>query len=223
MNKTTAMVAFGYVAGVAVGAAASALYFKSHYQKIADEEIASVKEAYTAKPDHEEFKRKMKELDREIQQERYADQVANQINFAVYKNMVSENYKDKDAIVEPESEEPSVDTTTVDNVEEQTYSLLEVQPDKEEPNGWITEEEYMLEYDEHDKITLNYYYESDMYTDDKNEIFLGADEVLAFPNDTHARFRGPGDTPPTILYYRNLLMGADFEIIKQEEKSPFES
>ena len=44
--------AFVFLLGAAVGAVASGLYFKSKYEKIANEEIESVKEVYSRRKEN---------------------------------------------------------------------------------------------------------------------------------------------------------------------------
>ena len=191
MNKASIFAAFGYVAGVAVGVAISASYLKAKYKSIADEEIQSVKDIYNQPPDPKEFKAAVQNYEESIQN-------------LEKKIPTFQEYKAKTA-----SYIPTRATEFSDAIVKEPPST---------PSNWITQDSFLTDYPDYDKITLEYLYTSDLFLDDSGEILPIPDEIFVEGSDVvRDMFRGPGETEPTSLYYRNHSLGSDFEILKQME------
>jgi hypothetical protein len=77
----------------------------------------------------------------------------------------------------------------------------------------ITFEEFCEGYDNHDKITINYYKADDTLADENEEIIDDVESLIG--EESLSRF-GDGSEDPNVVYVRNERMAIDYEIIKLE-------
>lgn len=183
MNSRGASVII-FVAGAAIGSVATWKILKTKYEKIAQEEIDSVKKV---------FSKRETELNGEIE-EAHSHLMKNEtreVDFAkrheeVVKSHKYVNYSD---ISKPEKEEEK-----------------ETKDDKEKPYV-ITPEEFG-EFDDYEPISLVYYADG-VLADDNDELVEEVEEVVG--SDWLTRF---GEYEPDTVYVRNDRFKADYEITR---------
>lgn len=141
-----------FVAGAAAGSAATWVYFKNKYEKLAQEEIASVKEALSrSKAESEPPKQQP-----EVEPEKIPDEDISKKDLMSYATEIAKNgytnYSDPSAAT-PEQEEETVDKPYV-----------------------ITPEDFGEFYD-YEKISLTHYADG-VLTDENDEIVDNVDETV---------------------------------------------
>lgn len=187
MNKTI----FGVV-GFALGAAAGSLVtwklVKSKYERIANEEIESVKEV---------FSEQLAEKSR----------VANDMH----------NDEFDDAIVDPDASD-ELETTITDYSSYSTKSdpkpeeevVVNKELDKERP--YVISPEEFGEFEDYEQISLTFYSDH-ILTDDVDDILENIDEVIGFESLNHF-----GEYEDDSVYVRNDKFKCDYEILLDQRR-----
>ena len=185
--------AFIFVAGAAVGAAASWKILEAHFKRITQEEIDSVKEYYSNKPnrttDEDNVEEKDKNVEIETEKEttepdtfshrKYADILA-QRGYTDYSRMATEEKETPPTEEEPESSD------------EGPYVISPIEFGQRE---------------DYDTISLTYYADG-VVADDMDCRLLDVDDVIGIDSLNHF-----GDYEEDCVYVRNDEYKADYEIL----------
>ena len=195
MNTKVAC-AIAFVAGAAVGVAASWRVLDTKYKKLADKEIASVKELFYSKPvenneesdesEEKKFEQSPEEDFTEEEKKEYTNIASNYTNYAT-KSVVEE--------------EPDVKITDI------------------EPNVKITDSEpYVISPVElgdcdYDVIDLIYYEGDNTLTDEEDEIINDVGELIAWESLEHF-----GEYEDDSVCVRNDIRKVDYEVLLDVRK-----
>ena len=188
MNGTLSKIVI-FVAGAAVGSLASWQLLKTKYERIAQEEIASVKAVYSYKEAGEAFGEGVKEGIENVEKEESPEECIPTVK-DLYSSMVEKagyvNYSDVKM--------PEVKT-------------------KEEVNNvdkpYVISPEEFGELEDYDKIGLTYYADGALATDDTNELVDDVDNIVGIDSlDTF------GDYEDDAVHVRNDRLKCDYEILK---------
>lgn len=183
--KTNLKVGLAFVLGAATGALVANKYLKTKYEKIADEEIASVKAVYWAKANYAK-----KDVE-------YTEEVYKQHQQAA--KSAAEQAKEKPDIVK-----------YAEKLHKEGYTNYSTTakpdtPDLGEP--YVIPPEDFGEFDDYEKISLIYWADQ-VLTDDNNEVVedlegsVGIDSLTAF-----------GEYEDDSVFVRNSRLRCDYEIL----------
>ena len=177
-----------FAVGAAVGVGGSFIYFKKKYKSEADEEINEVRKYYQEKFDKE--KARIDKLEEE----------SNKIDKAIkeYEKIDTKKVKVKYNKVEEDQEEEIVKAEAES-------------PEEDEPTKpyLITEEEFLNDKNDYDKISLTYYMFDDTLADESDEM-IDIEENIS--TDIYNQIAGSDED----LYVRNNTLQTDFEIMRVE-------
>lgn len=177
-----------FAVGAAVGVGGSFIYFKKKYKSEADEEINEVRKYYQEKFDKE--KARIDKLEEE----------SNKIDKAIkeYEKIDTKKVKVKYNKVEEDKEEEIVKAEAES-------------PEEDEPTKpyLITEEEFLNDKNDYDKISLTYYMFDDTLADESDEM-IDIEENIS--TDIYNQIAGSDED----LYVRNNTLQTDFEIMRVE-------
>lgn len=187
-----------FAVGVVVGSAATFFAVKSHYSKIAQEEIDSVKEVY---------KKKNMDIDGIIQKQIAA------------LDIITKKVDATDKIFSTNDE--VVETTTDEDEEESEIDEPDYDPSVERifPDDGLSDEPYVISPDQfvqerpyYDKITMYYYEDTgQLLTEDGDltemDISIGSEALNHF-----------GEYEKDVVYVRNDKIGIDYEVIHEENQ-----
>lgn len=90
--------------------------------------------------------------------------------------------------------------------------------DPNDPRNWerdpdfpyvITDEEYRIDFPEHEKLSITYYNGDQTLADERDQYIPTPDETVLI---TNLRFFGLASGDPRIVHIRNERVGADFEV-----------
>ena len=188
-------------AGVAVGIGAGWFFFKEKYKRIADNEIDDVKKYYLEKRLEDK-----KQMDILMDTSKRLDKV------------VEEYTSGDEKVAENEEKEPSRTSQKTkynkvgeDEKEEETVKAEAESPEEDEPTKpyLITEDEFLNDKNNYDKISLTYYMMDDTLADEFDEMI---DIEEAISTDIYNQIAGSDED----LYVRNNTLETDFEIMKVE-------
>ena len=172
------------IGSAAIAAGVTYLATKNHYEKVLQEEIDSVKEHYAKKKPEKEPKSKQQELSEEAQ---------NKEDLMTYaKKLAEERY-----------------TSSVEEFSRKPF-------EKEEPNfdvEYIDPNEYGLEEDDWDEISLSYYLD-DVLADELDEVIEG-DERFEIVGNFEKHF---GDYEDDSVFVKNNKRKAYYEILLVNQK-----
>ena len=188
--KTNLKIGLAFVLGAAIGALVANKYLKTKYEKIADEEIASVKAVYLTKinPEAAAYAKKDVEYTEEVykQHQQAAKSVAEQakenpdiVKYA--EKLHKEGYTNYSTTAKPDT------------------------PDLGEP--YVIPPEDFGEFDDYEKISLIYWADQ-VLTDDNNEVVedlegsVGIDSLTTF-----------GEYEDDSVFVRNPRLRCDYEIL----------
>lgn len=178
-----------FILGLGVGAAGSYFYLRTKFDKIAQDEINSVKEAYADKLD--EIKASLEpepKDDKEMEPVKLKHQKPDLMEFS--KMVKKEGYKDY--------------STKVEKPEDPIHEPFN--PDPYE----ITEEEYEELSDIYDKVSLIFYSDKVLAYEKDDYVFEYTDERLTPDFDDH--FKKNNDEE--VVYVRNDIEKVDYAIYK---------
>lgn len=184
--KTNLKVGLAFVLGAATGALVANKYLKTKYEKIADEEIASVKAVYWTKtnPEAAAYAKKDVEYTEEVykQHQQAAEQAKEKPDIVKYaEKLHKEGYTNYSTTAKPDT------------------------PDLGEP--YVIPPEDFGEFDDYEKISLIYWADQ-VLTDDNNEVVedlegsVGIDSLTAF-----------GEYEDDSVFVRNSRLRCDYEIL----------
>ena len=188
--KTNLKIGLAFVLGAATGALVANKYLKTKYEKIADEEIASVKAVYWTKTNPEAAAYAKKDVE-------YTEEVYKQHQQAA--KSAAEQAKEKPDIVK-----------YAEKLHKERYTNYSTTakpdtPDLGEP--YVIPPEDFGEFDDYERISLIYWADQ-VLTDDNNEVVedlegsVGIDSLTAF-----------GEYEDDSVFVRNSRLRCDYEIL----------
>ncbi len=182
MNKATGIAAF--ILGAAVGSGATWYFLKDKYEKLAQEEIDSVKEVFSKRASDISEK----------------DEPQNDIEDVPEEATVKELDSYKEFVSKVEYTDYSTNKTA--GIKQEKAADIE----HEDTPYVITPEEFG-ELDEYDQISLTYYSDQ-VLTDENNELVEDVDRVVGFESLNHF-----GEYEDDSVYVRNDRLKCDYEIL----------
>lgn len=202
MNTTVITHIITLIAGAGIGALACSKYFKSKYEALADEEIASVKaKLQNMSSENSGIRRVYQTMDNRPDPAdiaRRAEEFGRSYNIDT-ETVVESVTKAVAATLALQEDEDSNDEDAV----EETH----LEPRKDP--YFITEDEYYKD-NTFDKEVLVYYEDDEVLSDSKEEMI---DDVHHTVGDAIEEFERSGEE---FLYVRNERLGMDFEIQRVE-------
>lgn len=198
MNTNIIKGLFIFTLGAAVGAFAANFYLKDKYEQIAQEEIDSVKEAFSNHPlDDENYRRGLvEEYGHDITDKDLGDTNRTSI---IYRKSLNKKNTAYNSRFGPIGEEPVIDDPLNEDPDEYIEPYL------------ITVEEYSEENDHFEKITIYYYDGDDTLADEQEEIISNATELIG--EEALLSF-GEGTNAPDTVLVRNERLGIDYEVLR---------
>ena len=188
MNKFTIL---AFTVGAVVGSAATWYFVKTKYERLAQEEIDSVKETFAGfkKPEGEEKPQEEPEAESEVTVE------ASDATVAEYAKVLAKagytNYSNAEDIPDEIPPEPVTDKT-----EARDNAPYVIPPDQ------------FGEFDDYDTISLMYYADGTL-CDDNDEILEDPDNVVGPGATDHF-----GEYDDDVVYVRNDRLKVDYEILR---------
>ena len=186
-----------FAAGAAIGVGGSFLYFKKKYKSEADNEINEVRQYYQKKIEKE--KERLDKLENE----------SNKIDKAIEE--YTEEVKDISKKTKVKYNKVSEDEKTQIGKENEEVKAEAESPEEDEPTKpyLITEEEFLNDKNDYDKISLTYYMFDDTLADESDEM-IDIEENIS--SDIYNQIAGSDED----LYVRNNVLQTDFEIMRVE-------
>lgn len=190
---------FTFVAGLVIGSVATYMVVKDKFEKIAQEEIDSVKEVFGRRVEKEADKKVEKIAKKEVEKIRkeyneYNDLTKNYTSYS--KNKTEENV-----------EEAFEDDEDKDGVE-----LNEIERASDYDRPYIIEPQEFGALDGYSLITL-YHYSDNVLADDCDELVEDLDDVVGKDYAEHF-----GEYEDDCVYVRNDRLKADYEICRDLRK-----
>lgn len=182
MNKATGIAAF--ILGAAVGSGITWYFLKDKYEKLAQEEIDSVKEVFSKRASDISEK----------------DEPQNDVEDIPEEPTDKELDSYKQFMNKVEYTDYSTNKTT--DIKQEKAN----EPEHEERPYVITPEEFG-ELDDYDQISLTYYSDQ-ILTDENNELVEDVDRVVGFESLNHF-----GEYEDDSVYVRNDRLKCDYEIL----------
>lgn len=187
MNKATGIAAF--IFGAAVGSGVTWYFLKDKYEKLAQEEIDSVKEVFSKRASDISEK----------------DEPQNDVEDTPEEPIDTELDSYKQFVNKVEYTDYSTDKTS--DVKQEKVD----EPDYEEAPYVIMPEEFG-ELDEYDQISLTYYSDQ-VLTDENDELVEDVDRVVGFESLNHF-----GEYEDDSVFVRNDRLKCDYEILVDHRK-----
>lgn len=186
-----------FAAGAAIGVGGSFLYFKKKYKSEADNEVNEVRQYYQKKIEKE--KERLDKLENE----------SNKIDKAIEE--YTEKAKDISKKTKVKYNKISEDEKTQIGKENEEVKAEAESPEEDEPTKpyLITEEEFLNDKNDYDKISLTYYMFDDTLADESDEM-IDIEENIS--SDIYNQIAGSDED----LYVRNNTLQTDFEIMRVE-------
>jgi hypothetical protein len=205
MNKNMIKASLPVLGGLVVGAVSGYFFakkkFETKYQRIADEEINSVKAAYS-------LRTKQHYLDKEtaaqdLQNMRDLDDTYSDLT----KKYVTEDWR-KEALEDPdEIPEEEVHHNVFIHAKDGAEIWL---PDRDDSHPYIiTVNEYMEGDERYDQTSISYFPLDDVLVDERDEII---DDVEGTVGTDNIQNFGLGSEDESIVYVRNERLQLEFEI-----------
>lgn len=188
MNKATGIAAF--ILGAAVGSGATWYFLKDKYEKLAQEEIDSVKEVFSKRASDISEK----------------DEPQNDIEDVPEEATVKELDSYKEFVSKVEYTDYSTNKVAKEKTEEKAD-----EPVYEEKPYVITPEEFG-ELDEYDRISLTYYSDQ-LLADENDELVEDVERVVGFESLAHF-----GEYEDDSVFVRNDRLKCDYEILADHRK-----
>ena len=189
MNKATGIAAF--IFGVAVGSGATWYFLKDKYEKLAQEEIDSVKKVFSKR--NQDISNDSEDEKPEEDQAEPADSTLIKyergLNALDYTSYSAETPATEEKQVEEETEEPVNDGSPY----------------------VIPPEEFGME-DDYDQISLTYFSDH-ILTDENNELVEEVDRVIGFDSLNHF-----GEYEDDSVFVRNDRLKCDYEILLDQRR-----
>jgi len=206
LGKSIALV----VGGMLIGGGTATLILKKHYQRILEEEIASVKAAYKADTVNLK-KQNLDLLDQVTQPKTTQDEMDKPLSEEdIMKLSVSKLISDQGygggVIDEDEAPRFRLYDRTTDN-----FNPAEEERSEDEPYV-ISVAEFQNDEEDYDKITVRYFEDDETLVGEMRKDPLPIESAGAV---NLTRF-GVGSDDPNILYIRNEKLEIDFEVIRDD-------
>lgn len=181
MNILKGVLIFGL--GVASGFGACYIYYKKKFEKQAEDEISEVKSYYLQKSLKETEERK-KRLEK-----------------------IEDDSKKLNEVIE------KIDYSKLNNREEEKMKAEAENPEEEEPTKpyMITEDEFLNDMNDYEKLSLTYFTVDDTLADDCDEM-VDVEETISSDIYNQISESDDGD-----YYVRNPLLQVDYEIMKVDQ------
>lgn len=228
MDKSTYIKIVKGVALFTSGAVAGALVangiLRAKYEKLSEEEIASVKAAYQvraqklgnfSKTNNSDTAHVMsqEEIDSEEEAKNYETTLAELGYMVTPKDIarLNDNLKRGIMPVEPDNEEDSDDADSEEFDEEEVINVFEAS--KDGTPYIITWEQFSEENEHYEKVNLDYYAHDNTLSDTNDAPIpdviglIGRDALDNFGNGSHEE---------NVVYVRNDKLALDFEIVRKE-------
>ena len=210
----------GFVLGGLIAGLATWRILKKHYELIAEEDIADVKEHYARKEKKE--KKKFEKLDK-LSEEYYKD-IRNDYHDALKRlGYASEEEADADPNFDKEAWLNEAlgaevnpgwtiehEKTTI-SVEDVPLHIRDADVRSNSVPYVISREEFEDETSEFDRATLSYFEEDETLADERDEPIPNKLDTLG--PDALDRF-GDSSDDPNVVYVRNHKLGLDFEVCR---------
>lgn len=179
-----------FAVGAFIGSAATWQYVKKKYEKIAEEEIQSVKDIFSKKE----------------------NEMNNRLNVA--NNLLKENLKSKVIVEEDIDSTPDIDEPK----EHEDYEkVLKANKYCQESEKNYEDRPYVIAPEEFGELDYNIvglvYYADDVIADDNDEIIDNIDATIG--NDAVSHF---GEYDDDAVYIRNDTLKCDYEILRSEKE-----
>lgn len=189
--KGTGFIAF--IAGIGIGSAATWYFLKTKYEKIAQEEIDSVKKAFSNKTEKKED---------EIDKNKIAEFARNKPSVNEYaKKLSKEGYTDYSKV---ESKGESTENPTIP-------SEPEIEEDKTDKPYVISPDEFGEFYD-YTQISLTFFSDH-ILTDENYEVVDDIDELVGVESLNHF-----GEYEDDSVFVRNDRLKVDYEILLDQRR-----
>lgn len=183
-----------FVCGAAAGAVGAWYFAKKHYERIAQEEIDSVKETFRAMTNRYQGPEDKNEANQEPVIEHSS---LDKPDITEYARKLSEqgytNYSNSH--------------TNEDGV---TVTKIEHDPEATTRKPYVIRPDQYGEFDDYDQISLMYYAD-DKLADDNDELVEGIEDVVGFEPLTHF-----GEFDDDSVFVRNDRLKVDYEILRSE-------
>lgn len=189
MNKATGIAAF--IFGVAVGSGATWYFLKDKYEKLAQEEIDSVKKV---------FSKRNQDISNDSEDEKPEEDQAEPADSTLIKYERGLNALDYTSysVETPATEEKQVEEETEEPVNDGSPYV-------------IPPEEFGME-DDYDQISLTYFSDH-ILTDENNELVEEVDRVIGFDSLNHF-----GEYEDDSVFVRNDRLKCDYEILLDQRR-----
>lgn len=203
--------------GILIGASAAVLFTKSHfeekYKAFADEEIASVKEAFGVVEEAEKLVKENAEhmsqyVTRDTNDEEFVHIKRKTVADLVAEDVAAHEHQSSPDMAEFDISAAGGDGDMVD------LDLTKEERSKDYPYV-ITAEEFFTEGETNEKICLAYYEGDETLSDDAQDKIDDVEEKIGTAN--LLRF-GHGSQDPNSVYIRNEKLECDFEVTKEDGK-----
>jgi hypothetical protein len=201
------------VSGILVGASATYLITKSHfeekYKRFADEEIASVKEAFGVVQEAEKLVRE----NEEHMSQYITRDTEDEVEFVhIKRKTVGDLVAEDIAAAEAQDIQDHFEVTPKRDDAVVELDLTEEERSKDYPYV-ITAEEFFTEGETNEKICLAYYEGDETLADDAQDKIDDVEEKIGTAN--LLRF-GHGSDDPNSVYIRNEKLECDFEVVRED-------
>ena len=193
MNKDLLINGLMFCVGAAVGSVVTWKLVKTKYEQYANEEIESVKEVFSKKSETTEEKGSVEETD------------IDDLSVEEIKHIVQEHGYANEAVINSKNNVAADEDTGYDDEEEEDE-------DMEGPEVIPPEESWERDYP---TITLYYYEEDKVLTDDRNKIVVNVDELVG--EDFAEHF---GEYEEDSVLVRNDKIKAYYEILREYGSYP---
>ena len=191
---------FTFVTGLVIGSVVTYVVVKDKFEKIAQEEIDSVKEVFGRRVEKETDKKVEKIAKKEVEKIRKEYNEYNNLtkNYASYsKNETEENIEEDEEVCENNEDRVELDE-------------IERASDYDKP--YIIEPQEFGALDGYSLITL-YHYSDNVLADDCDELVEDLDDVVGEDYASHF-----GEYEDDCVYVRNDRLKADYEICRDLRK-----
>jgi hypothetical protein len=212
LGKSIALV----VGGMLIGGGTATLILKKHYQRILEEEVASVKKAYAdlKKQNLDMLDEITKPVDGEVKAQSPVVEDKPLTEDEIMTLSVSKLISDQGyggGVIEEEAPRFKMYDRTTDN-----FNPADEERSEEEPYV-ISLAEFQNDEEDFDKITLRYFEEDDTLNDELGSR-RGDDSTIPIESVGAANLErfGVGSTDENIVYIRNEQLKIDFEVIRDE-------
>lgn len=203
LGKSIALV----VGGMLIGGGTATLILKKHYQRILEEEVASVKAAY--KTETKNLKKQNIELLDVVTQPKVVNPDKPLSEEDILKISASEliaNHSYGGGVIEQEAPRFKMYDRTTTN-----FNPAEEERSEDEPYV-VSLAEFSNDEEDFDKITIRYFEEDNTLVEELRSETLPLDSV----GETNLLRFGIGSEDEEIVYVRNEKLKIDFEVIRDE-------